>query len=536
LHPASAKIDLAPDPAASCIFPMTQQNPLDQKGNFEKYPLAELFVEIGQAKLSGSLRISRAEQKSVIYFDEGKVVFAVSNSRALRLFNVMLLNKKIAKSALTAHSNFTNDLEFSASLQKIGGFSKAEVDAIFALQIDAIIVDALAWPDGDWHFSPLARLRGDMRFNSNVQGVLIDYARCVRNDILQERMGNVKEGFTLSPHGVNGHPLQAHESYVLERFSGRTLTIEQLREMNSLPESGMLQALYVLWLGGLLIRRDWNAAFSPVKIGEILSTRLVKVRAAEYIETPEASPEKEPEPEPVAAVMKAAEITMSLEEYLKRVESAETHYDIFGLSLDAELIEIKQTYFGLAKLFHPDKFHRETGKKLRRIQTAYTDLAHAYETLKDPESREAYNFKMRKEIEAREKRIRDGEPDDARADKKRDSALQSFEQALVFLKKEDYEQAVVLLGRAVHYSPENAQFHAYYGKALSAFEGQDHKAEAEFQMAVKLAPKDVKIRMMLVDFLVEIEMLKRAVGELNRFLSLVPGNQEAVHRLEKLQK
>jgi curved DNA-binding protein CbpA len=234
--------------------------------------------------------------------------------------------------------------------------------------------------------------------------------------------------------------------------------------------------------------------------------------------------------------MKAAEITMSLEEYLKRVESAETHYDIFGLSLDAELIEIKQTYFGLAKLFHPDKFHRETGKKLRRIQTAYTDLAHAYETLKDPESREAYNFKMRKEIEAREKRIRDGEPDDARADKKRDSALQSFEQALVFLKKEDYEQAVVLLGRAVHYSPENAQFHAYYGKALSAFEGQDHKAEAEFQMAVKLAPKDVKIRMMLVDFLVEIEMLKRAVGELNRFLSLVPGNQEAVHRLEKLQK
>src|SRR5215213_9616684 len=144
---------------------MTQQNPLDQKGNFEKYPLAELFVEIGQAKLSGSLRVSRAEQKSVIYFDEGKVVFAVSNSRALRLFNVMLLNKKIDKSALTSHPNFTNDLEFSVSLQKIGGLSKADVDAMFSLQIDAIIVDALAWPDGDWHFSPLARLRGDMRFD-----------------------------------------------------------------------------------------------------------------------------------------------------------------------------------------------------------------------------------------------------------------------------------------------------------------------------------------------------------------------------------
>jgi hypothetical protein len=38
-----------------------------------------------------------------------------------------------------------------------------------------------------------------------------------------------------------------------------------------------------------------------------------------------------------------------------------------------------------------------------------------------------------------------------------------------------------LLARAVHYSPDNPQFRAYYGKALSAFEGQDHKAESEFQ-------------------------------------------------------
>jgi len=92
----------------------------------------------------------------------------------------------------------------------------------------------------------------------------------------------------------------------------------------------------------------------------------------------------------------------------------------------------------------------------------------------------------------------------------------------------------VLLGRATHYSPENAQFHAYYGLALSAFEKQQHKAEGEFQAAVRLDPKNPKIRMMLVDFFMEMDMTKRAVGELKRFLEIVPGNKDATRRLQKL--
>jgi tetratricopeptide (TPR) repeat protein len=518
---------------------MTQTKSLDQKGNFLNYPFAELLVEIGHAQFSGSMRISREDQKAVIYFDEGNVVFAVSNSKALRLFSVMLENKKIDKAALAAFPNFANDMEFSLALQSSGGFAKEDVDAMFTLQIDAIVVDALSWPEGEWHFSPLARLRDDVRYKTNVHHVLMDYARCVPGEIVVKRFRSVNESFSMSPGGLNGHVLQAHEAYVLERFKGMTLNIAQLRGMCSLPESGMLQALYVLWLGGVLVRRDWNAAFTPVKIGEILTAKITKVKAAEDLVQPAPEPQKDdaPVPEPdKAPVLKAADIKLSIADYLQRVEKAETHYDILGIAPGSELPEIKQMYFGLAKLFHPDKFHREKPAMQKRIQAAFTELAHAYETLKESEAREAYDFKMRKEIEAREKRLREGGPDDARTDNKKDSALQSFEKALIALKQEDYEQAVVLLGRAVHYSPENAQYHAYYGKALSAFEGQDHKAESEFNAAVKLAPKDTKIRMMLVDFLLEIDMKKRAIGELNRLLAIAPENKDALKKLSKLQK
>ena len=516
---------------------MTQQNPLDQKGELVNYPLAELLVEIGQAKFSGSLRLSRKQQKTVVYFDKGEVIFAVANAKPLRLFNVLLQNKKIDKKLLATHPSFANDLEFSVSLRTNGDFSKEDVDAAFSMQIDAIMVDALTWVDGEWHFSPLARLRDDVRYETHLDQVLIDYARCIPTEVILKRFRSVHESFSVIKEHARRHILRAHEAHVLERFQNMSLNIAQLRGMTSLPENGLLQALYALWLGGVLRRRDWNAAFSAVKIGEILTARIAKVKQAETLpETkPSAEAVLEPEPEPEKVPLsRPVDVTISLEEYLTRVESAETHYDTLGIDFESDATEVKQMYLGLAKRFHPDKYHRESEVVQKRVQTAFTELAHAYETLKTPQSRESYDLTMQKEILARDERRKTGRPDDTFADKKVENALESFEQALNFLKKEDYDQAVGLLARAVHYSPDNAQFRAYYGKALSAFEGQDHKAESEFQSAVKLAPKDGKIRMMLVDFLLEIDMKKRAVGELKRFLELVPHDRDAVRRLDKL--
>jgi len=103
------------------------------------------------------------------------------------------------------------------------------------------------------------------------------------------------------------------------------------------------------------------------------------------------------------------------------------------------------------------------------------------------------------------------------------------------INEEEYAAAAGHLARAVHYSPQNALYHAYFGYALSHLEKQHHKAEASLQQAVKLDPKNPKIRMMLVEFFMEMKMAKRAEGELKRFLELVPGNKEATKMLAGIQ-
>src|SRR5688500_20404880 len=107
---------------------MTPQNNLELNGNLHDHPLAELLVEISQAFLNGSLRISSEEHKAIIYFDAGEVVFAVSNAPQHRLFNILLRENKISSDELKETGNFTNDLELKNLLLEKGLISEKEVN------------------------------------------------------------------------------------------------------------------------------------------------------------------------------------------------------------------------------------------------------------------------------------------------------------------------------------------------------------------------------------------------------------------------
>ncbi len=520
---------------------MTPQNTLDFKGNFRIHPFAELLVEIGQAKLGGSLRLSHGTRKSVIYFRDGEVVYGVSNAREHRLLSIILELNKAETQRLARLPKFSNDVELAANLASAEILPKAEIDNIVILQIERIVIDALSWPDGEFVFSPLARPREDLVFNIDFQKVLIDYARCIPAAIVTDRFKSVHESFEAVPERGLPENLQSHEYFVLQQFGGESLMIEQLKQLSAMPEAGLLSALYVLWLAGLIFRRDWNAAFSENRIAAIRNARVSLVKQAQKTQAatngnaPPIEAATEPEPEQETKVPETPVIEITLEEYLARIEKAETHYDAIGIDPKVSIPEVKKAYFGLAKLFHPDRFHRESTQTLARIQAAFSSVQQAYETLKSSDTRENYDFKMRKELEVKEKLRAQGITETEETDPKTGHGLENFEMGLSLLMDEEYERAVPFLGRAAHYNPDNALYRVYYGKALSYDENQRHKAEGEMQAAARLDPKNPKIRLMLAEFFIDMNMLKRAEGELKRFLEIAPDNAEARKLLNSIQ-
>lgn len=515
---------------------MDSQNKLDLEGRLDRHPIAELLVEIAHGGLSGALRIENGERKIVIYFEDGDLIFAASNAREYKLFEILLREKKITPPQLSGITGFVNDLKLKESLLSGELLSKEEVGDAFARQFSMILQEVIGWENGDWIFTPLARVRDEMRQPFDVRRLLFEYGRNLSGAEAAQRLKSFQEIFRVRKK-VPEVGLQPEEAFVMSRFDDKSLTIEEMRGISGMSEAETFRVLYGLWLGGFLVRENWNAAFSAQKINEINSARL-KLKTSAFDAN---KPEKQivfapPVPEVAEKQMPEKEAEFSLEQYLERIEGAENHYEKLGVAPEVSEAEIKTAYFALAKRFHPDLFYRqvEAGKH-NEIQQAFTSLAQAYETLRNAKTREVYDYRMRKNLEFQtSETAADGSVNYDATDENQRQARQLFEHGFTLLIDENFGQALPYLARAVEMVGDNAKYRAYYGRAL-AENDKKHKAEAEFQAAVRLDAENVDYRLMLVKFFIGIKLFKRAEGEVKRLLEIAPENYEAQTLLEKLK-
>lgn len=514
---------------------------LEIHGTLSEHPFAELVVEAAATQLSGSFRLSHESNKVIVYLRKGEVVFAVSNARQHRLFEQLMQTGKLQKEMLKDFPNFTNDLEFGQSLIEKEIFSKEDIDAEFSCQIESILKTIIYWETGEWIFSPLARIRENIAFTIDLPKILMEFARQNSAENFLQKFKSVEETFEANS-SIPQLNLSPQEGFIFSRFENQSLRIHDVQILCGLPDSEVIKSLYILWLGGFIKRKKWNSAFTENQLMAINSAKLTLKKDDLPTQEKQTSkthfepvlPENPAETTDAEVISEKDKKPLSVEEYLNRVESAENHYETLDIPFDAETQVIKTAYFALAKSFHPDKYHQESDSELQqRIQNAFTDIAKAYEILKTQETRQVYDFKLRKVIEAGVSLKKETEFKNLGNE---DKAKEEFQKGYDLLTQDNIEEAIPYLTRAVHLFPSNARYHAYFGKALSGDERQRFKADAELQTAVRLDPNNPTFRLLLAEFYIQYNLLKRAEGELNRLLAIAPNNKEAQNLLDSLAK
>lgn len=522
---------------------MSAPNNPEIKGTLQESPFAELLAETSQAGLSGSFRLQHQNEKAIIYLRNGEIIFAVSNLRQHRLFEILLQSEKLTKEVITSFPNFTNDIELAENLINGNILTKPFIEDLLNKLIKEIIQNVFQWNSGEWVFSHLARAREILNLRIDISKILLDYSRNLSNEAIIKRFKSFEERFTPRETFSVNLDLMPQEAYIFSRLDNSLMRIHDIKNISGLSDTETLKTLYILWLGGFITRKNWNSVFSENKIKEILSAKLTLKTDAPKVApqskvtaTTEVSTKTEPI-EPKAEETPEAEIDEKklLLEYLDRVEKAESYYEILDVPIKARVPAIKTAYFGLAKKYHPDKFHQELNSEiLQRVQNAFTEIARAYETLKDDSTREVYDFKLRKYLETVKERTAGSDP--SKPEVQIDRAREEFDQGFDYLMNEDYEKSIPFLTRAVQMAPDNARYHAYYGKSLSFVGNQRHKAESEIQTAIRLDSSVPTYRIMLAEFYIQFNLLKRAEGELQRLLLAFPNNREAQALLDSLAK
>lgn len=500
-------------------------------GQLGEQPLAELIREIRAKSISGRLQLQHERVKTVIYFDNGGLSYAASNVRPLRL-REYLLKAGINEAALARYGEQRSDLELARALCKDHLLSAATAEQIQGKQVSDVLRLALSWTEGSWVFDPRSRLEESVNLNIDTRALLLETSQRLPPKFAASRFPLREEVISPGSMPLDSDKLSPEEVFLLSRLD-RPAPLNELLSVSGFGENETLVHVYSLALIGLLQRANWKNVLGAVAAAGA---------------APQPEPETPATPAPVEE--EVVDESINVVSFLEQLKQAQTHYDVLGVTKESSPAQMKTKYYELARRYHPDRFRRSEPELVTRLESAFARVTQAYDTLRDDTLRTNYDAKLK--ARQRAQQLADAAapkttaPVAAAPDAKTESAPHAglsiaehaelqFKEGLEALELGQRKVAVGLFAAAANAVPKEARYRAHYGRLLAEHEHTRRAAEAEFQAAIKLDPKNGDYRVMLAQLYRDLGLMLRARGEAERAVEADPNNTKAKDLLRALK-
>lgn len=519
-------------------------------GLLREHPLVELFREMKASQMGGALRLTHDRYKCVVYLSEGDVQFTTSNLKSHRLRECVLRWKIASLPQLAGLNEALNDAELSTELLNRGIVDSTAMGVIIGRQTEEVLRPALLWTEGKWSYDPRLRLSNMAGVRFDASGVMFEAARRLPPAFSGSRFPSFNEVLTRVDANWDSRELQPTEAFLLTRLE-YPMRIHELIALSGLPELETLRTAYCLYVAGIVQRSNPPVVFEPEVVIASKQSSADKTRLI----TLEAPPKPE---KTVKAPPKAANQEVSrreLDSLFARIESAQSHYEVLDLGRAADAVEIKRVYYAHARKFHPDRFRHHGDPELHaRVEAAFARIAQAYETLRTPNLRVAYDSKLEalqrmggmQSGEAGTQPLVDvtrnsshptgsGSSGNKAGETGRNEAEASFARGLEAMNNGNFAFAAAAFSEAVKLAPKEARFRAYYGRALGARQQTRRQAEAEILSAIAMEKSNPLFYIMLAEVYQSINLYRRALTSVETALSLDPKNEVAKEMKNRLR-
>jgi len=212
------------------------------------------------------------------------------------------------------------------------------------------------------------------------------------------------------------------------------------------------------------------------------------------------------------------------------------HFELMGLERGATEAQVKEAYFRLAKRFHPDVHHGESLTDLRdQLEALFIKLGEAYETLKNPKTREAYEARLPRDKATG--KVLPGPPEPEAPPPPPDPetiarhAEDDIRRAEKLIEKEQYWDAIQLLDGAVSKARNPkliARGHIAMAKAKLKNPKWVKEAENTLRELVRIDPKHVEAHFMLGSIYKAGGLKARSESMFRKVLELQPDHEGAL--------
>jgi curved DNA-binding protein CbpA len=456
---------------------------------------SHLLAGAARDSASGILTATRGKHRRLICIQKGRVVFVASNVVEEQLKAVLVERKLLSAEErdLFEREAEATGTAFDMLLVQKRRLTPDELYEAARERARGLLFSTLEWPDGDFSFAAgQPRLDGELTVELPCINLLFDHALRHPSSItaVRKRIGpndmrpiptdeapKIREMLRLDERAQN----------VLKHSRG-SLTVKELLARVEGSTEEVLRTLYALMQIGVL---------RPARKSEI-----PRMEAAESISRQEVLGR------------------------LERIDEAD-HYAVLGLTPKASTEEIREAYYYLARRYHPDRFR--TGHLqdlLDRMESYFTKVTEAYNTLFDPDRRAHYD---EEQLKATAGKSTEPQQDTAYL------ARQNFARGKLLVDKKQLADAVKFFENAIELDSSKATYHLELGKILILNPRRRGDAEELLKTTVAMNPALVEAYIALGELYEKTDRLEQAVKSYEEALRWEPGHPTAQERVADLR-
>jgi hypothetical protein len=455
---------------------------MEPEGPLFEGVLPDLLRQLYVGRRTGRLVLSRDAERRGVRFYVGNIVNAETNVREDRMGDLLVQQGRLSEADLMLATGRVHreGRKLGQVLIEMGRLDRDGLRGLVADHVDVVLSRVFAWSEGQYSFREefgRALDAEELTLPYSTGDLILRASRSVRDpDIVRYRLGDLGRPVALARDPLlrfQRLSLSAEDGSVLGRVDGRTSARDLVRDAG-LPRDEVLASLYALLNTGIieLVEAPGRPGAAPraqpaapaeapglplppgpptatatADMPLILSREPARgddtaplVRPDIPLDTDIVAPGPASEDQPLAPAVEArrAEIVVTHASLATR-----NHYELLGVSPDANDAELRDAYFRLSKRFHPDAHHEPGLVDLReKLEAVFARLGEVYETLRSPRLRARY------ERELRPAAAEAGEASGAAASAE-ETPEDTIARAAECIVRERYWEALPLLERAI---------------------------------------------------------------------------------------
>jgi hypothetical protein len=239
---------------------------ISEKGSLKDTPVIKLLLTIFEQTLTGILYFKNDDVLKVLYFNRGKLIWAISNSDDDKLENILIARELVDRDMI---SKIKREAHVSESIGKLlvekGLITLEELIDTSKSQLRYIILSILKWKEGGFQFIKDAPPERLLSLDLNITDFIIDYIlEEVEISDIWKTIGSLQIEFIKNPdeEKLSKYNLSLKQRELLNSFTGNTRLETILSRYSGGHRESLLKIIYFFLMAELLIKKEFELSDS----------------------------------------------------------------------------------------------------------------------------------------------------------------------------------------------------------------------------------------------------------------------------------